>query len=167
VTAIILSVAGIAVVAVFIGLVFRTGKREKVWEKLDEPNAVPVTRDVEATAKTARKTNTLSASAVAKALDSPASHQKPPHTGWEDSGYCWVVVCKNHWVHRRYNPFHSHRIPLAQTDAVMPRPKIDGTFPVRCDDCGKEYAYEPSEVLRYEQDLPESFTPHPLFRDEV
>jgi hypothetical protein len=26
------------------------------------------------------------------------------------------------------------------------------------------YSYEPSEVLRVEQDLPGSFTPHPLFR---
>jgi len=28
----------------------------------------------------------------------------------------------------------------------------------------KEYRYKPSEVLRYEQELPESFIPHSLFR---
>jgi hypothetical protein len=82
------------------------------------------------------------------------------------SQYCWVVVCKNHWFHRRPNLFHTHRIALGETDAVTPRPKIDRAFFVRCDDCGKEYSYKPSEVLRYEQDLPESFTPHPLFRME-
>jgi hypothetical protein len=26
------------------------------------------------------------------------------------------------------------------------------------------YSYEPSEVMRVEQDLPDSFKPHPLFR---
>jgi hypothetical protein len=26
------------------------------------------------------------------------------------------------------------------------------------------YSYEPSEVLRVEQELPDSFKPHPLFR---
>jgi hypothetical protein len=33
-------------------------------------------------------------------------------------------------------------------------------------DSGKEYLYKPSEVLRSGQEPPESFTPHPLFRDE-
>lgn len=83
---------------------------------------------------------------------------------WEESNYCWVVLCKNHWFHLRRNLFTSHRIPLGETDGVMSLPPLDGRFPVRCDECGKEYFYKPSEVRRYEQELPESFTPHPLFR---
>jgi hypothetical protein len=86
---------------------------------------------------------------------------------WEDSRYFWVVRCKNHWFHLRQNVFFRHRIPLGETDAVMPRPAIDQRFRVRCDDCGKEYLYKPSEVLRSElKEVPDSFTPHPLFRDE-
>lgn len=85
---------------------------------------------------------------------------------WEDSHYCWVVLCKNHWFHIRENLFFAHRIPLAETDAITPRPAIDQRFRFKCDSCGKEYLYKPSEVRRCEQELPESFTPHPLFRDE-
>ncbi len=85
---------------------------------------------------------------------------------WEDSRYCWVVLCKNHWFHVRKNLFFRHRIPLAETDAVMPRPILEGRFTVRCDECGKEYHYKPSDVRRFEQEPPASFTPHPLFRDE-
>jgi hypothetical protein len=83
---------------------------------------------------------------------------------WVDSHYCWVVLCKNHWFHIRQNLFFRHRIPLAETDPLAPRPSLDGHFRVRCDDCSKEYFYKPSDVLRFEQELPESFTPHPLFR---
>jgi hypothetical protein len=82
---------------------------------------------------------------------------------WEDRDYCWVVLCKNHWFHLRQSLFVGHRIPLARTNAVMTLPALDGSFTVRCDDCGKVCHYKPSDVLRYEQDLPESFTPHPLF----
>ena len=85
---------------------------------------------------------------------------------WEDSHYCWVVLCKNRWFHARQNIFFRHRIPLAETDAYAPLPAIDQSFKVTCDSCGKEYVYKLSEVRRYEQELPESFTPHPLFRDE-
>lgn len=85
---------------------------------------------------------------------------------WEDSHYFWVVLCKNHWVHLRQNIFFRHRIPLAETDAVSTPPALNHSFRVRCDDCGKEYLYEPSEVRRWEQEVPESFTPHPLFKDE-
>ena len=85
---------------------------------------------------------------------------------WEDSSYCWVVICKNRLYHMRKNLFHGHRIPLAVTDGVSSRPPIDQRFEVRCDDCGKEYVYKPSEVFRYEQEPPASFTPHPLFQDE-
>jgi hypothetical protein len=83
---------------------------------------------------------------------------------WEDSNYCWVVLCKNHWFHFRQTLLTSHRIPLGETDGVMSLPAIEGRFSVRCDDCGKEYLYKASDVRRYEQELPESFFPHPLFR---
>jgi len=84
---------------------------------------------------------------------------------WVDSHYCWVVLCKNHWFHLRQNIFFRHRIPLAETDPVAPRPSLEGRFRVQCDDCRKEYFYKPSEVLKYEQELSDSFTPHPLFRN--
>lgn len=42
---------------------------------------------------------------------------------WVGSKYCWVVVCKNHWFHRRRNFSNVHRIPLGVTDAVLPRPQ--------------------------------------------
>ena len=44
------------------------------------------------------------------------------------------------------------------------RVAIGGSFMVLCDDCGKEYSYEPKEVLRLEMELPASLKPHPLFR---
>jgi hypothetical protein len=83
---------------------------------------------------------------------------------WEDSSYCWVVLCKNSWFHLRKQLFNHHRIPLGEADAVTPLPPLDGPFRVRCDECGKEYLYTPSDVRKYEQELPEPFTPHPLFR---
>lgn len=86
---------------------------------------------------------------------------------WEDSRYFWVVLCKNHWFHVRKNLFFRHKILLGETDAITPRPAIDQRFKVRCDECGKEYTYKPSEVLRVEHEPPEPFTPHPLFREEL
>ena len=85
---------------------------------------------------------------------------------WEDAQYCWVVFCKNRLYHLRQNLFHRHRIPFGVTDGLTPRPAIDARFRARCDDCGKEYLYALSEVLRYEQEVPESFQSHPLFREE-
>jgi hypothetical protein len=92
-------------------------------------------------------------------LESPVTKEM-----WADSHYCWVVLCKNHWFHLRRNLFFRHRIPLAETDPVVPRPTIDHHFRVRCDECAKEYFYEPSDVMRFELELLETFTPHPLFR---
>src|ERR1700687_2899426 len=82
---------------------------------------------------------------------------------WEDDNYCWVVLCKNNWYHLRNNLFFKHKIPLGQTDVYMPLPDLKSSFRVKCDECHKEYLYKPSEVLRYYQGLPMSFTPHPLF----
>jgi len=83
---------------------------------------------------------------------------------WEDNHYCWVVLCKNYWFHLRQNLFFGHKIPLGEADAISPCPVLHGPFTVRCDECGKEYLYKASEVRRFDQELPESFTPHPLFR---
>ena len=86
---------------------------------------------------------------------------------WEDNRYFWVVLCKHKWFHVResLSIFFRYRIPLGETDAVAPCPVV-GPFTVRCDKCGKESSYKSSDVLRFELvELPESFTPHPLFRD--
>jgi hypothetical protein len=83
---------------------------------------------------------------------------------WENSAYCWVVICKNEKLHRADNVNAGHKIPLAETDAFAPAPAIGGSFMVLCDDCGKEYSYEPKEVLRLEMELPASLKTHPLFR---
>lgn len=58
-----------------------------------------------------------------------------------------------------------HRIPLGETDAFSPLTSIGDVCHVRCDKCGEEHSYKPKEILRVEQTLPESFTPHPLFKD--
>ena len=84
---------------------------------------------------------------------------------WEDSSYCWVVLCKNRLYHIPRNFIYRHKIPLAETDSVTSRPPVKVPFRVHCDMCGKEYVYQPSDVLRIERDLPEGFTPHPLFRE--
>ena len=85
---------------------------------------------------------------------------------WEDSSYCWVVTCKNHIYHIPRNFIYRHKILLAEADAVTSRPPVHGPFSVRCDMCGKEYVYKPSDVLRLEKQLPEGFVAHPLFREE-
>jgi hypothetical protein len=79
---------------------------------------------------------------------------------WDTSQYCWVVICKSHEFHHQVR----HRIPLGETDAFSPRPALTGGLAVRCDKCGEEYSYEPDEVLRFEEAVPDSFTPHPLFQ---
>ena len=83
---------------------------------------------------------------------------------WEGRNYCWMVVCKNLWFHIRQNIFTGHRIPLGETDAIKPVPPLDGRISVQCNVCGKRFLYSPSDVRKYKRELPESFTPHPLFR---
>jgi hypothetical protein len=80
-----------------------------------------------------------------------------------DGGYVWVVVCKNRRFHVRQNLWFGHKIPLGETDAFLPPPNVEGCLHVRCDECGQEYAYKPKDLLRTELDLPERFTPHPMF----
>ncbi|MGB7847549.1 MAG: hypothetical protein WBL63_18190 [Candidatus Acidiferrum sp.] len=89
---------------------------------------------------------------------------EPAHGKWDDTNYYWIVFCKNHWVHFRQNLFFRHRILLGETDEVMPPPELKGPFVARCDDCGKEYLYKPSDLLKHEEELEKAFTPHPLFR---
>jgi len=84
---------------------------------------------------------------------------------WEDANYCWIVLCKNHWFHK--NIFFRHRIPLGQTDAVTPLPRLGKHFTVRCDECRKTYTYKPKDVRKVELELAESFKPHPLFREDA
>ena len=55
----------------------------------------------------------------------------------------------------------------AARGGVTALPRLGGLHPLQgCDECGKEYVYKPTEVLRVEQEPPASFTPHPLFRDD-
>ena len=85
---------------------------------------------------------------------------------WEDNRYFWVVLCKHKWFHARQSLsiFFRHRIPLGETDALSNCP-IAASFTVRCDQCGKESVYKPSDVMRFElNEPPTTFTPHPLFR---
>jgi hypothetical protein len=82
----------------------------------------------------------------------------------ESPTYCWIVPCKNRVFHHVRHPYVTHRIPLAPTDAFARLPALDDRFLVQCDECGETYSYTPSEVYRSEQELPESFGPHPLFQ---
>ncbi len=84
---------------------------------------------------------------------------------WEDNHYCWAVLCKNQWFHARDNLFFRHRILLAETDPYMPFPVLPDRFAVRCDKRGKGYSYKRGQVLRVEQELPESFRPNLLFSE--
>jgi serine/threonine protein kinase len=101
--------------------------------------------------------------ATAAVTVSAEEETEPAKEMWVGSDYCWMVVCKNDLFHRHPNVFNVHRIPLGETDAVSPRPRLDKPFVVRCDECGKEYMYQPSDVLRYEMEVPASFVAHPLF----
>src|SRR4029077_6629355 len=86
---------------------------------------------------------------------------------WEDSRYFWVVLCKNRLFHIRKSLSlnYRERIALAETDSVTACPIGNITFNVRCDKCGKEYSYRASDVLKFELEAPELFTPHPLFAE--
>lgn len=77
--------------------------------------------------------------------------------------YHWVVICKNHTFHSQQNRFFGHKIPLAETDSYCPPPALDRHFSVRCDDCGHEYSYQTSEVLRLTLEYRDYLIPHPLF----
>ena len=48
-------------------------------------------------------------------------------------------------------------------DAFSPPPAIDFRLTVRCDECGEENTYDPSELVRFQMDFGPDFKPHPLF----
>jgi len=81
-----------------------------------------------------------------------------------DSDYFWVVLCKNHRFHHKGNTSYAHRIALGETDAYSSPPMLTQQVTVRCDHCGAEYAYKPTEILRNEMEIPADFVPHPMFR---
>lgn len=62
------------------------------------------------------------------------------------------------------NVMFGHKIPLGETYAYAAAPALSASFTAKCDECGKEYSYEPDEVMRFELELPASFKPHPLFQ---
>jgi len=135
-----LSVAGVAGITILFLLARKAPKSEQIWQQLDDS-----AHDVGGSGAKRKLLQRAEPPIVSAEANSHVGlKQKPPHTAWEDSRYCWVVVCKNHWVHRRPNIFHVHRIPLSETDAVTPRPKIDRPIFVQCDLCRKRYAYQPS-----------------------
>jgi hypothetical protein len=163
------SVVGIAGVIFLLLITATPTRKDRVWEKRDflEPasrNLTQVTGGSQAGGKLIERTEPPVVGR--EPLPGNSLKQESPRVAWEDSSYCWVVSCKNQWVHRRQNLFHPPHIPLGETDAVRPRPAIDRRFTVQCDDCRKEYVYKPSEVLRHERELPASFIPHPLFRED-
>jgi hypothetical protein len=163
----ILSAVGITIVALRIFFALKTAHT-------DEPQGQKTSREEETVPANTRgpllgadaRGGTGIEVAVPAAISTGTKREKVERKEmWVDSHYCWVVLCKNHWYHLRQNIFFRHRMPLAETDPVSPRPSLEGRFRVQCDDCRKEYLYKPSEVLKYEQELSDSFTPHPLFRD--
>jgi len=141
--------------AVSLGLFLRKIRNffriEPAWEKAGQPSDIVPPEAIQP--------------AMTEAPIGNAVAGEPEKDLWVDCSYCWVVVCKNHWFHRKRNPFNVHRIPLAETDAISSRPTIKQHFVAQCDECFREYRYRPSEVLRWEMEPPPSFIPHPLFRD--
>ena len=163
----LLSAVGITIVAVRIFFALRTAHADlpEGQKTPREEKAVPSKRGGSLSGADARGGTGIEV-AVTPAVSTGTDRRKSERKGmWVDSYYCWVVLCKNHWFHRRRNLFYSHRIPLAETDPVAPRPFLESRFSVRCDNCRKDYFYKPSDVLKFELELPDSFTPHPLFRD--
>ncbi len=79
------------------------------------------------------------------------------------SDYYWVVFCKNRLFHNRQNIAVGHAILLGETDAISPCPPTPDSFAAQCDDCGREYAYRPTDLLRFESETRASFIAHPLF----
>lgn len=82
-----------------------------------------------------------------------------------ETQYYWTVLCKTHFHPLRQNRVAGHPILLGEADTVSPPPRIPRSFKVKCDACGREHAYDPHELLRYETEPPEGFVAHPLFTD--
>jgi hypothetical protein len=163
----ILSVVGITIVALRIFSALKTAHADDLQHQKtsSEEKTVPANTGGPLSGADARGGTAIEV-AVPSVVSTETNRRKTERKEmWVDSHYCWVVLCKNHWYHVPKNLYFRHRIPLAESDPVAPRPSLEGRFRVRCDDCRKEYFYKPSEVLKSELELPDSFTPHPLFRD--
>ena len=78
--------------------------------------------------------------------------------------YYWVVVCKNRRFHHKGNVGYEHKILLGETDPYAGLPMLPDAIEVHCDNCGQEYSYKRKEIMRDEVQVPERFTPHPLFK---
>ena len=50
---------------------------------------------------------------------------------------------------------------------VTPLPPLGKHFTVWCDQCRKTYTYKPKDVQKAVLELPESFKPFPLFREDA
>jgi hypothetical protein len=163
----ILSVVGITIVALRIFSALKTAHADDLQHQKtsSEEKTVPANTGGPLSGADARGGTGIEV-AVPSVVSTETNRRKTERKEmWVDSHYCWVVLCKNHWYHVPKNLYFRHRIPLAESDPVAPRPSLEGRFRVRCDDCRKEYFYKPSEVLKSELELPDSFIPHPLFRD--
>jgi hypothetical protein len=162
----ILTVVSLIVVLCFLGFALKAVKGETVWQRMEE-NA-----SGRGTSRPEMKDKWSGSSGASTQAGTP---QKAPAGSagrsrarlWEDTNYCWIVLCKNYWFHLRRNLFYRHRIPLGETDGVKSPPALSGPFVVRCDECGEEYLYTASDVLRHEEELPATFQAHPLFREDV
>jgi hypothetical protein len=82
----------------------------------------------------------------------------------QEKQYYWIVICKNRRFHAKQNRLFGHPIPLAETDFYSIMPALESCFSVQCDECGKDYAYCPSDVMRLEMYPVEWIFTHPLFR---
>jgi hypothetical protein len=139
----ILSAVGVAIIALRIFFALKTAhaddpQREKASR---EENTVPTSTGAPLSSADARGGAGI-AVAVPPPVATVAKREKVERKEmWVDSHYCWVVLCK--------------------TTPPFPRRPLR----VQCDDCHREYLYKPSDVLKYEQELRDTFTPHPLFRD--
>jgi hypothetical protein len=157
---------GVAVVAYLTYFGLKAAKREKVWQRADEETRAGAGREgwthVSGTEQAMQEE--LTARRQKARAEQAQMWGETPRVKWDDNNYCWIVFCKNRWFHWRQNLFYRHRILLGETDEVTPPPKLKGPFVAKCDNCGKEYTYRRREVLRHEEELPEGFTPHPLFR---
>lgn len=83
---------------------------------------------------------------------------------WTRATYFWVVICRNTKVHKSENAMIGHKIALAKTDVFESLP-VRVVLLVKCDGCGEECIFKPSELLRLEMERPEHFTPHPRFAE--
>ena len=153
-----LTMLGLLAVSAFGFAVLRNMKTRSIWLEATDGQQVSISGGTQNRYSAEMKVG-IESGAI------PRQSEVSRHSLWEDNSYFWVVLCKNDSFHRHSNLNHVHRIPLGETDAAIPRPPVFEPFAVRCNECGKDYLYEPLEVLRYEMEVPSSFVPHKLFRE--